>query len=213
MSKKTISSYRVQSFDQGSDLDPVNRPASAQGACHNYSTKWLSMILKNRALGTADRIQKLRAAAREVQSINRTWGSTWDNEGSTAANQTAKFYGLEVKGTLRKSSIDGIGAFAKKYDDCGYIYTFSWANGSAHSIGLYRTASSVGCFGQRTGGYIYVFEPNFGEYRMGKSQLPSWLKMLEKQYHGLGLGKFKSHTLRWVEPKTAVAVKNGIKVM
>jgi hypothetical protein len=48
----------------------------------------------------------------------------------------------------------------------GFVYSFWFVNGSAHSIAAYESGS-----GRWYSGHIYVFEPNFGEYKMGKSTL------------------------------------------
>lgn len=197
---------RIESFDQSELLNGSKNPASAGGACHMFALKWLSEIIDDKSLGTSVRIQNLKKYASEVKMLYKAFGDRWNREGGRFADSgTAKMLGVEVYNFTQPISLDQVASDIQKEHRVGFVYSFWFSKGGAHSIGIYRS-------GATWGGHIYVFEPNFGEYKMEKSQLSSWFKQfLAVKY--AAFGKINSHQLRYVRKYNSPVVKGGVKIM
>lgn len=198
--------YRLEHFDQSSLLTGTRNPASAGGACHMFALKWLSEIIDDKSRGTSFRIQRLNRYASEVKMLYKAFGDRWIREGGRHADSgIAKMLGVEVYKFSKPGTIGQVANEIKKEHRVGFVYSFWFSNGGAHSIGVYRS-------GATWGGHIYVLEPNFGEYKMGKSELGSWLQgFLAPRY--AAYGTFTSHQLRYVQKYSAPNVIGGTKVM
>ena len=198
--------YRIKPFDQSGLLDGERNPSSAGGACHLFALKWLSLIIADKGQGTAARINALERYAREVRILYKAFGDRWQREGGRYADDgTAKILGVEVTDFQQPGSFAHVANAVRREHRSGFVYSFWFSGGGAHSIGVYRS-------GAKWGGHIYVLEPNFGEYKMKKSQFVNWLTgFLAPSY--AAFGNITSHQLRYVRAYTSPGVKGGVKVM
>ncbi len=196
--------YRQQGFNQDDYLHVVGCPSATSGVCHLFALKWASLIATDKSKGTGDRIDQLKRYAQEVRILYKSFGDRWDNEGGDRADEgIAKMLGLQVDKLENLGNKAQVHANIRAEHRTSFIHSFWWADGSGHSIGIYRS-------GKKWGGHIYVLEPNFGEYKMNKGQFGDWLTWLELEY---GDGPFAQHQLRHYSTYEQKAIRGGMKVM
>jgi|GEM_PF-6704780 hypothetical protein len=196
--------YRQQAFDQSTHLSAPGSPSATSGVCHLFALKWASLIVSDKSLGTGARIGELDRHASEVRILYKSFGDRWNREGGKRADEgIAKTLGLKIDKLEEPGTKAIVHAHVRAEHRVAFVYSFWWADGSGHSIGVYRS-------GAKYGGHIYVFEPNFGEYKMKKSQFGDWLTWLEGSYAS---GPFAAHQLRHFSAYEQKAVAGGVKVM
>lgn len=197
--------YRTEPFNQEGLLSAKKNPASAGGACHLFALKWLSEIIKEKSRGPLDRIQKLKFWAKEVKVLYAAFSKRWTREGNIGADQgVGRMLEVDINDPQDLNSFEQVANVVCKSQRAGFVYSFWFSKGGAHSIGVYRS-------GGTWGGHIYVLEPNFGEYKMDKSQFETWLSgFIGPKYDDFGI--VTEHQLREVHTYKAKAPKFGAKV-
>ncbi|WED22943.1 hypothetical protein L3Q72_05995 [Vibrio sp. JC009] len=189
-----MSSFLISPFNQSNVLDTDYNPESASGACHMFSLKWLSEIMANKSQGAATRMDTMRREAKSVQVMYGVFGKRWVREGGRYADVgMAKMLGVEVFDFKTPSSFADVASQVRSTSRTGFVYSFWFNDGGAHSIAVYRSGKSF--WGT---GHIYVFDPNFGEYYMKRSVFVNWLRQAMDSAYA-GYGGIESHQLRYVK--------------
>jgi len=175
--------FRKAKFDQSPLLKADRNPSSAGGACHMFALKWISEIEKHKELGTSDRILKMTRGAQEVRMLYKAFTVRWMEAGSStdmADEGVAKMIGVKVEQPVENpKSATAVAKLVTDHKRLGFVYSFWFAKGGAHSIAFYRSGGTFG-------GHAYAFEPNFGEYKMPKSRLGDWISWLDSRYAAFG---------------------------
>ncbi len=198
--------YRMAPFDQSTYLNAGRNPSSAGGACHLFALKWLSEIVHDKSTGSQARVDALIRYAAEVKMLYKAFSTRWGEGEAGADDGVANLLKLSIDGIVEYHTIALLAAAAREEHRKGYVYTFRFASGGAHSIGVYRSGATFG-------GHIYVLEPNYGEYKMGKGQFLNWAKWLQTTMYG-AYGAISQHQLRPVSKYVSSGGKfGGVKVM
>ena len=200
--------YRVAPFSQSAYLDAGTNPSSAGGACHMFALKWLSEIIHDKSAGSQARMDTLIRYAREVRVLYKAFSARWSREGEVGADEgVAKMVQLTVDDIISYPSIALLSKAARDQHRKGYVYTFRFAGGGAHSIAFYRSGATFG-------GHLYAMDPNLGEYKMGKGQLMQWVRWLDLIKYS-AFGAITSHQLRPVSAyvSSGSRIKGGVKIM
>ncbi|RTL30413.1 MAG: hypothetical protein EKK47_10850 [Burkholderiales bacterium] len=197
--------YRTVEFSQSDYLDGGKNPASAGGGCHAFGIAWADEILDNKAAGAQARMDAMKRRAGEVRICYRAIRDRWAHEGESGADEgIAKRLGVKI------DKVDDCGSFAvvanKVRDEhrTAFLYSFWFSGGGAHTIAFYRS-------GKKFGGHIYAFDPNYGEYKMEKSQLSAWLTGVIGTLYS-GYGDITRHRLTYLSDWVAPTVKGGVLV-
>ncbi len=206
--------YRQARFRQADLLNATTNTAAADGICHVLAMKWASTIVLGKGHSAADRMRICREHPNEVMMLFTAFGNRWDHEGGRNADQGAAHQlGLTVTKLERLGNRAQVVAQIRAARHTGFVYSFWWADGAGHSIGIYRTTVNKWF---RSKGYIQVFEPNYGEYYMHKSKFARWLRWLEGEYQK---GPFTKHQIRHLAARNEAAIRNaaqrygGVQVM
>lgn len=194
--------YLLAPFDQNAHLDAGANPASADGACHLFALKWCASIMKNRGAGAGARMLEMANNTAETRIKFAQFGARWDNEGGTHADGGfARMWGIKVDQLQRLGTRGQVGAQVSRESLTGFVYSFWFTGGEGHSIGVYRPARN-----RIFPGYVHVFEPNYGEYRMKKSRFAAWIRWIQRQYN---FGAVNRNELRHLSLYNAPVVAGG----
>lgn len=198
--------YRTAVFDQSQYLDDGRNPASAGGGCHAFAMAWAAEITEDKAAGARARMDAMVRRAREVRIAYKAISDRWANEGESRADEgIAKTLGVQIDAVDLCGNFAAVANKVRREHRTAFLYSFWFSGGGAHTIGIYRS-------GKRFGGHVYVFEPNFGEYKMDKSRLIGWLQdFIRVQYSGFG--DIDRHRLTYLSAYRAKAPRGGVKVM
>ena len=204
-----MTTHRTAAFDQSNVLDATYNPESAGGACHMFSLEWISEIISDKSQGATARMDAMRRKAKSIQVKYGVFGKRWDREGGRYADVgMAKLTGVEVFDFKTPGNFDTVASMVRSTSRTGFVYSFWFQNGGAHSIALYRSGKSF--WGT---GHIYVFDPNFGEYYLKRSVFVEWLRQAMASEYA-GFGGITGHQLRFVRSYTSTGGKyGGVKVM
>lgn len=207
---KDETTYRTVAFDQSKYLDNKKNPLSAGGACHLFALHWCQEIISDKSLGAQDRMENMARFANAVKVQYGAFSRRWEREGSAVSDEgIAKQIGLKIAKLTYPNTLGEVAEAVKSEHREGFVHSFWFRKNNqdngAHSIAYYRSGATFG-------GHIYVFDPNYGEYKMSKSQFVRWLdEVLTPLYKPFG--KIDSHQLRYVERHIVKAVKGGTRVM
>jgi hypothetical protein len=197
--------YRTALFDQSAYLDAGKNPASAGGGCHAFGLAWADEILKDKSAGAQARMDAMARRAGEVRICYRAIRDRWASEGETNADEgIAKRLGVKIDKVENCGSFAVVANKVRAEHRAAFLYSFWFSGGGAHTIAFYRS-------GKRFGGHIYVFDPNYGEYKMEKSQLATWLTGVTGPLYS-GYGDITRHRLTFVSVWVAPAVTGGVRV-
>jgi hypothetical protein len=179
--------------------------AATEGACHNFTINWISMLLTQPQFSTASsRMQELskRHGAGDVM-LQKAYGAFFDemkadNVGTSALLGRADELGYLLRGLKSKIVMDfnwfnsvRVRRAVKKArprpkdSGVGLVYSFQFngavvgAGGGAHTIGFFRKCSYRD---SDSAGSILAFDPNFGEYYMFPDEFRGWFRDLRRQY-------------------------------
>jgi len=182
----SFSHKRVWSFDQSVSMDAVNNSCNAahQGSCHNFSLEWLTTLIQQKASGSKGAVssgmnkrESHMKMARTVKSaiVTQTaFGKAWgDLNYENADGMMAKLRQLKVT-TVIKPAVFSAAAVEKRVNKsgrAGYVYSFWFAGGGGHSIAFYRSGGT----GALSGGHVWAYDPNLGEFKMKPKEFSDWL--------------------------------------
>lgn len=197
--------YRKAEFDQSQYLDQTRNPASAGGGCHCFAMAWANEILSDKSLGSGHRMDRMAKRAPEVRILFKAMGDRWKHEGESGADAgVAKRLGVQIDQVVNCGNFALVANKVREEHRAAFLYSFWFSNGGAHTIAFYRSGKSIG-------GHVYAFDPNYGEYKMQKSQLIGWLTGFINVVYA-NFGTITRHRLTYVSPYTASAVKFGVAV-
>ena len=169
---KDETTYRTVAFDQSKYLDNKRNPLSAGGACHLFALHWCQEMINDKSLGAQDRMANMGRFSGAVKVQYGAFSRRWEQEGSAVSDEgIAKQIGLKISKLTYPNTLAEVAEAIKGEHRVGFVHSFWFKkdkkDNGAHSIGLYRSGATFG-------GHIYVFDPNYGEYKMSKSQLQRW---------------------------------------
>ena len=200
---------RLKKFNQADYLGGGNNPASVGGACHMFSLAWLGEIVNDKSQGTESRIQAMITKAPEIRMKYKAFSDRWSAEGGDRADEgMAKTYNVKIANLSKYARAELVIDEVRQHNRTGFVYSFWFGATSAHSIAVYQSGS-----GRWYSGHIYVFEPNFGEYKMGKSFWAKWLMGFLYTFYTKSFGPIHAHQVRQVEKYAAPAVRFGRNVL
>jgi hypothetical protein len=188
--------YRTASFEQVTVMGPRvgKNKAAVEGACHNFSLNWISLILNDPLGSSKDRMVKLSANSGGANPVlQKVFGDRWGLEGASGADdmmcqinglttQDVFAYKVYDKGELSRGLLQGSGL--------GFVYSFWFAGGrigaegGAHSVAFYTVIYG-------SGNAIHFFDPNFGEFVFNATEFDAFWTELTGMY-----GPLKNHWLR-----------------
>lgn len=198
--------YKIAGFEQVTVMGPrVGRNAAAvEGACHNFSLHWLSMILSDPGGKAAARMTELAQNAGGANPVlQKAFSDRWRGEGMQGADDLMfQIHGLQAQ---EEVAFGGYGAAALTgalFPNVGKgsIYSFWFdggvvgASGGAHSVAFYTNLMN-----QDT--VLHFFDPNFGEFLLRSAEFGLFWNELTACY-----GPMKRHTLRSVTATKKVAL-------
>lgn len=148
-------------------------------------------------MGDQWRMDQLIKYAREVKMLYKAFSDRWTSEGSVGADHgVANMLLLNIDNTVSAGhSFDVASKMVTKEHRKGFVYSFWFKSGGAHSIAFYRSGATFG-------GHVYAFDPNFGEYKMGKSEFGDWLSSALITYYFGHYGTINKHELRYVSARS-----------
>lgn len=188
-----------------------NSAAATQGACHNFSIEWISLMFTDNAVvsnsAAQNRMKRLSLRGGAGNPVlQKVFGQRW-GEGAMsykiADRMMISLRGLKEKSLrLDYSLFDQNDLINKiiKTDASGMIYSF-WFNGSvsgapggAHTIGFFRPL--VAKRGQLVpnSDFICAFDPNLGEFYIPEADFNNWFNQFKQAYGG----SFHHHMLKTV---------------
>lgn len=174
-----------------------------------FSLAWLGEIVNGKSQGTDSRIQAMIAKAPEIRMKYKAFSDRWSLEGGERADEgMAKTYHVKIANLSEFKRAELVVDEVRRHNRTGFVYSFWFGATSAHSIAVYQSGS-----GSWYSGHIYVFEPNFGEYKMGKFFWAKWLMGFLYPFYTKNFGAIHAHQVRQVEPYSAPAVRGGVNVM
>ena len=185
--------YLVARFSQlGVTSGRIDRnPVAAQmGACHCFSLHWLRRVLSDSSELPSDRVAKIERDGGGLNLLlndvyNRHLSQIELQQYEEADRMMLRLRGLKIL-CLRIPWVSyDHSSFIRNVCSVegGFVYTYQHGvhqngRGAAHSIAFYNSSAS--------GGLIYVFDPNLGEFHMTSENLsPFWLVHLALYYNGL----------------------------
>ena len=180
---------RFSQFDVASSRIDRNPVAAEMGACHSFSLHWLRLVLSNSTELPSVRLAKIE---RDGGGLNLLLNDVYNRHCShlelqyfaEADRMMLRLRGLEILcltipwvGYDHSSLIRNI-----RSTEGGFVYTYqheSHQGGQreAHSIAFYNSSAS--------GGLIYAFDSNLGEFHMTPKNLSPFWQMHLALYYGL----------------------------
>lgn len=167
--------------------------AAVQGACHNFSLHWISLILGKPEGAAADRMAALAANSGGANPLlQKVFGDRWGLEGANEADDLmCKIHGLITKDVFPYSAYDqGRLKSALQAVGTGFVYSFWFAGGivgaegGAHSVAFYVNKHGTNLA-------IHFFDPNFGEFLFTDTEFDGFWSELIGTY-----GPMKQHWMR-----------------
>jgi hypothetical protein len=193
-----VDQYKIAAFEQVVVMGPrVGRNAAAvEGACHNFSLHWLSMILTDPGSPADSRMAVLSKNAGGANPVlQKVFGDRWDLEGMRDSDQMiCQIHGLVTHDEVPFSGYGAAALAAPLFQNVGKggIYSFWFiggvvgASGGAHSVAFYTNQMN-----QET--VLHFFDPNFGEFLLTAGEFGPFWDELTGRY-----GPMRRHMLRSV---------------
>ena len=163
------------------DRNPL---AATLGACHAFSLHWLRLVLSNSRELPRDRIAAIK---RGCGGVNLLMQNVYTSRFSPCEYFESDQMLFRLRGLM---SLPPMLCVSDKkllsqicWTEGGFLYSFGYYNdvrGSSeeggHSMAFYRT--SVGA-----DGFIYVYDPNFGEFHVIPEDFPTfWWEFIAGRY-------------------------------
>lgn len=176
-------------FDVMSDRIDKNPEAAQMGACHCFALHWLRLVLSNSSESPSDRLAKIKRGGGGLNLLlNDVYNRHLDHielqQFEEADRMMLRLRGLKILCLTipwvvydRSSLIRNVRSI-----EGGFVYTYQHdsyqdGRGAAHSIAFYNSSAS--------GGLIYAFDPNLGEFHMTPKHLSPFWQMHLALYYGL----------------------------
>lgn len=181
-------------FSQVTVMSGATNAAATEGACHNFSLEWLSLMYADSAPGNADKrmaaLAKNKGGAAMVTQM--VFGNEWTRQSAEVADKgVAAWRGLEFTRDIVPYSAWSEGNFLQgidKTDVSGLIYSFWFAGsavgagGGAHTIAFFRSMKTGGGTTGKADNQIFAFDPNFGECLSVEGEMPAWINAMLGNY-------------------------------
>ena len=181
--------YLQETFEQIVVMAPRQGSKAAQeGACHNFSLHWLRLVMEAPRQLARERMNALKKKDGGLNLLfQKVFVERWESDPSTASN--ADTLVLRLRGMEADKPVIDFEAFSQNRLEKilenpgtgGGVYSF-WFKGSvpgaasgAHSIAFYRSGTPGG---SKTEGFIYCFDPNFGEFMILQSDFKNGFLIL-----------------------------------
>lgn len=197
--------YLQTEFDQERYLDALDelggmgagelRDGVFSGVCQTLSLRWIKLKLDERAGGTSTgSVERVGAVRREFISIALVHA-----DGGAASpdpmKHAASVYGL-TKGSRLFATAEGctncdpssIAIKVKSTKNACYLYRFApeaLRDRGYHAIGMYQSGGKLGFSCN-----VYVFDPNFGEYKVPNSSFQEWLSDFRRVHYKTARSQF-----------------------
>jgi hypothetical protein len=195
--------HQVAEFVQVNAMAGKANKAATEGACHNFSIHWISLMYENPAkAGANGRMAALTKGGGEANPVlQKVFGDKWSREGADGADYLmARLRGLTTAGDLIAYTSYNVSALKQEVDKteiAGMLYSFWFdgsvpgAGGGAHSIAFFRNVASRGGKTGKSDSTVVVFDPNFGECWVPDNEYQQWMGSLFGNY-----GPVKNHWLK-----------------
>ena len=210
---RDLEKWKIADFDQCDVMAPraknKRNAAATEGACHNFSIAWASLILRD---ANASAHSRMSALAKNNGNINpllqKVFGDRWELEGARGAESLiTQIHGVTCQDVFayRSYNANEIIPNLKMRIGNAFIYSF-WFNG--HVKGAENGAHSVAFYATKHGDMLtlHFFDPNFGEFLLQENEFPTFWNFLTSMY-----GTVTGHWLRSSRLAKAIVLTGAFK--
>jgi hypothetical protein len=203
----------IAEFSQLNAMKGLRAAAALQGACHNFTIEWISLMFADGEVSDAKANNRMQQLSKRLGGGNavlqKVFAEVWEENPSVykfADKQMIAIRGLEEAKLIfdyevydQKKLVQAV----RNPDYSGFLYSF-WFPGTvagatdAHTIGFFRPMVAKGGKLLPTNEFISAFDPNFGEYLIPELEFNYWFNKLKAVY----LGVINHHMLKGFPLKT-----------
>ncbi|OKH45563.1 hypothetical protein NIES2101_26285 [Calothrix sp. HK-06] len=216
----------IAEFNQLNAMKGLRTAAALQGACHNFTIEWISLMFADGEVSDAKANNRMQQLSKRLGGGNavlqKVFAEVWKENPSSykfADKQMIAIRGLEeAKLIFDYEAYDQtkLVQALRNPDYSGFLYSF-WFPGAvvgatdAHTIGFFRPMVAKKGKLLPTNEFISAFDPNYGEYLIPELEFNYWLNKLKAVY----VGVIKHHMLKGFPSKTPpkLTTQNGNAVV